>query len=327
MTDKREEASRTGLYFDTPVTIRIYDENAEALLDGCFEICDELQGVLSAYESSSELYRLNNRNSSAVEVSEALSECIKMGIEAGNMSGGEFDITIYPVSSLWDFRSGEGRVPDASDIKKALRHVDYTGVKAEGGVIELRDSGAKIDLGAVAKGYISGRIRSYLRENGCDGAVINLGGNVSTVGVKPDGGSFKVGVQKPFEDRGAVSAVVQMQEGCIISSGTYERYFVQNGITYHHILSAGTGYPADTGLVQVTVIGNDDMLCDTLSTVGILLGRERTETLLDEKGYDVGLIFTEDDGRMTLYKPGSGEREISEGEVIDLTDKTREFEQ
>ena len=312
--------SRTGLYFDTAVTIQIYGDDAEKLLDECFELCDELEKVLSAQDSSSELYMVNNRSSSAVEIPDALAECISMGIDAGEMSGGEFDITILPVSSLWDFRSGEGTVPGKAVIDKALEHVDYKRISVVGNTAEFEDPGTRIDLGAVAKGYISGRLREYLKEKGCTGAVINLGGNISTLGSKPDGSPFKVGVQKPFSSRGETSAVVRMKEGCVISSGTYERCFEENGVLYHHILSAKTGYPADTGLTQVTVMGNDDMLCDTLSTLGILLGKERTEELVKEKGYDVTLIFTDDSGKMTLYGREGTEREFSEGETIDLTD-------
>ena len=324
LNTEKDGLSRTGLYFDTPVTIRIYDDNAGELMDGCFELCDELERVLSAQDTSSELYKVNHRTSDETGVSEALADCIAMGLEAGDMSGGEFDITILPVSSLWDFRSGEGSVPGKDDIEKALRHVDRSGVYVSGNKISFTDPEAKIDLGAVAKGYISGRIREYLRSKGCDGAVINLGGNVSTVGERPDGSPFKIGIQKPFHDRGEVAAVVSLNEGCVISSGTYERCFEENGVLYHHILSAKTGYPADTGLVQVTVIGDDDMLCDTLSTVGILLGKDRTEALVREKKYDVSLIFADEKGSMTLYGPDGTESGISEGETLDLTDREQE---
>ena len=106
----------------------------------------------------------------------------------------------------------------------------------------------------------------------------------------------------------------------MISSGTYERYFTdRNGKLYHHILSAKTGYPCDTGLTQVTVIGDDDMLCDTLSTVFMLTGKERAEKIVKDRGYDLKLVFVDNEGKAVLFDPGTGEKEIAEGEVIDLT--------
>ncbi|MCR5748321.1 MAG: FAD:protein FMN transferase [Lachnospiraceae bacterium] len=305
-------ASDTRLFFDTQVSISIYDDNAEELLQGCFNICGDMEKTLSAQKKESELYRINHRDIQETEISDTLSECIKAGLFAGEISDGEFDITILPVSSLWDFRTGKGRVPDPSKIKAALKHVDQKKIALSGNRLSFDDKEARIDLGATAKGYISGRLKEYLKEAGCDGAVINLGGNVSTLGSK-GGEKFKVGIQKPFDDRGEILATVSIGEGCMISSGTYERYFEQDGKIYHHILSAKTGYPAETGLTQVTVIGKDDTLCDTLSTVFMLTGRNKAEKIIEEEGYDIQVIFVDTDNNMTLFIPGDGERDISEG--------------
>ena len=211
-------------------------------------------------------------------------------------------------------------MPEDDEIREGLSLVDYKKLKLSGNRLAMDEEGQMIDLGAVAKGYISGRLKEYLRAMDCDSAVINLGGNVSTLGRKPDGSYFRVGVQKPFSDRGETAAVVEMGEGCVISSGTYERCFEQDGRLYHHILSAKTGYPAETGLTQATVIGSDDMLCDTLSTVCILLGKERAENVIADEGYDVRVIFTGDDGSMVMYDPKQGERSVAEGETILIKD-------
>ena len=312
-------ASDTRLYFDTAITVSVYDNRAEELLEDCFSICDELERTLSAQDEDSELYRVNHRTAAETGISDALSECIAMGLEAGELSDGEFDITILPVSGLWDFSSRQGYAPEADEIEEAMERVDASAVYLDGNRLTVSNDDAMIDLGAIAKGYISGRIKDYLREKGCEGAVINLGGNVSTLGNK-EGKQFKVGIQKPFTDRGETIAVVNMNEGCVISSGTYERYFTdRNGKLYHHILSAKTGYPCDTGLTQVTVIGDDDMLCDTLSTVFMLTGKERAEKIVKDRGYDLKLVFVDNEGKAVLFDPGTGEKEIAEGEVIDLT--------
>lgn len=312
-------ASDTRLYFDTSVTVSIYDDRAEELLEGCFSICDELEKTLSAQDEGSELYHVNHRTSAETVISDALSDCIAMGLEAGELSGGEFDITILPVSGLWDFSSRQGYAPEADEIAEAMERVDASGVYLDGNRITISDDETMIDLGAIAKGYISGRIKAYLRENGCEGAVINLGGNVSTLGSKK-GKAFKVGIQKPFTDRGETIATVKINEGCVISSGIYERYFIDwYEKLYHHILSAKTGYPCDTGLTQVTVIGDDDMLCDTLSTVFMLTGKEKAEKIVRDRGYDLKLVFVDNEGNAVIFDPGTGEKGLAEGETIDLT--------
>ncbi len=314
---KEKQASDTGIYFDTAVSVTIYGERADELLKGCFELCDEMEDILSAQNEDSELFRVNHRGSEEVPVSEELAECIAMGLEAGEISEGEFDITILPVSELWDFRTGKNEVPDPAKIQTALKKVDRNAVLLESGKLTFSSEDTMIDLGAVAKGYISGRLKDYLKSEGCEGAVINLGGNVSTLGRKSSG-PFRIGIQKPFSDRGEVLLTVSTGEGCVISSGIYERCFEENGTLYHHILSASTGYPSDTGLAQVSVIGEDDMLCDTLSTVFMLTGKERAEELIMEKGYDVKAVFTGRDGSIIFFDPDKGESRLNEGDVLDV---------
>ncbi len=314
---KGSYAGDTGLYFDTAVSIGIYDERAEELLEGCFKLCGEMEDMLSAQDTGSELYRIDHQDTQIILISKALSECIVTGLEAGRVSEGEFDITIFPVTGLWDFRSGTGTVPDAADIKEALSHVDQSKVLISGNELSLADSGTQIDLGAVAKGYISGVLKDYLKKEGCDGAVINLGGNVSTLGTKGEE-PYKIGIQKPFSDRGETVVTVWTGEGCVISSGIYERYFEEDGRLYHHILSAKTGYPLDTDLTQVTVIGKEDALCDALSTVFMMTGREKAEHIIMDEGYDIRVIFVGRDGDIRYFVPGEGEKEVKEGDVIKL---------
>ena len=298
-----KEATGTGVYFDTVVDIKVYGDNADALLSGCFDICERMEKTLSAHDKESELYRVNHRgdNVTGIEVSDELAECISKGLYYSDASGGAFDITILPLSDIWDFKSENPEVPSDEEIKEAIKKVDYRRVHCNGNTISFDDAETQIDLGGIAKGYISSRLREYLISEGCSFAIINLGGNVSTVGSKPDGSSWTVGIQEPYADRGTVFETVDIRDGCVVSSGTYERYFTVDDIMYHHILDPATGYPADTGLYQATVTGGDDVLCDALSTICILLGKEDSEKLIEDEGWDVSVLYIDRDKNGSWY--------------------------
>lgn len=299
--EDRQEASGTGVYFDTVVDIRVFGEDAEELLQGCFALCEEAELTLSAHKEGSELYRLNHRNSESAEVSEELAVCISRGLEYAEMSEGKFDITILPLRELWDFEAEDAAVPEQKDIDEALAKVDYRKVHVDGTTVTFDDPETQIDLGGIAKGYISGKLKQYLAGEGCTSALINLGGNVSVLGTKPDGSSWNVGIQEPFADRGTVFETVEIGSGCVISSGTYERYFEQDGELYHHILDPETGRPVITDLQQASVVGEEDILCDAFSTICILAGKEEAEQIAERNGLDVRIFFVGEDHEGTWY--------------------------
>ena len=296
-----KEASGTGVYFDTVVDIRIFDPDADDLLQGCFDLCEDAEKILSAQLETSELYQLNHRSEQTVEVSEELAACISRGLEYAEMSDGKFDITILPLRELWDFESEDAAVPAQDEITQALTKVDYRKVHIDGTTISFDDPETQIDLGGIAKGYISETLKNWLKQQECTSALINLGGNVSVLGAKPDGSDWNVGIQEPFADRGTILEVVKLNSGCVISSGTYERYFEQDGRLYHHILDPETGYPAETELQQASVIGEDDVLCDAFSTICILTGQEEAERMAEENGLDVRLLFVGPDHEGVWY--------------------------
>ncbi len=296
-------SENTGTYFDTVISVRIYGDQADSLLREVFDFCEEMENTLSAQLETSELYLVNHRESNRLTISDDLAECIRLGLRYSAISDGAFCISILPVRELWDFSNEDhsASVPDETKILEALQKVDDSKIHLEGNTLTFDSDDTQIDLGGIAKGYISGRIKELLRENGCTSALINLGGNVSTLGVKPDGEAFSVGIQKPFADRGEIMTVVSSADNCVISSGTYERYFTVDDQIYHHILDPETGYPADTELTQVTVIGTDDAMCDALATVGIIVGEEKMISMIEENQLDVRVLFTGADGTMDWY--------------------------
>lgn len=302
-TDAGHPVDWTGTYFDTVISIRIYGSEAETWMKGAVSICQKMEDTLSAQKEGAELYTVNHRTSQSLEISDDLAECISEGLKYSEMSEGSFDITILPVKELWDFEAEDhkGTVPEETDIDAELKKVDYRKVHLKGNTISFDSPDTEIDLGGIAKGYISGKLCKYLESEGCQSALINLGGNVRTIGSKPDGTPYVVGIQEPFADRGTVLTTVESAGSAVISSGTYERYFREDGRLYHHILDPETGYPAETDLSQVTVIGEDDTACDALATIGIVSGKESLIRLVRNSHLDVKVLFTDTFNDVTSY--------------------------
>lgn len=303
-------SERSGFFFDTAVDIRLTAQNrkaAEELLDGCFSLCSRMELTFSARNENSELYRVNHRDENRLIVSDDLRDCIKTALFFSEISGGRFDLTVFPVSSLWDFHAEKPEVPDDALIKEAVRKVDYRKVHLEGNELTFDSDLTMIDLGAVAKGFISAKLKRYLEDSGCRSALINLGGNVSALGRKTSDRSWSVGIQKPFSGRGEILTALSAEDNCVISSGVYERCFEANGKRYHHILDPETGYPVETDLVQITVIGTDDALCDALATTFFLCGLEETKKMIDAYLPDQNAIQVMYVGKDGILKNLSGD--------------------
>lgn len=292
-----ESLSATGMYFDTVVTVEAWGTDRDTL-DSCMELCEFYEQLLSAHIETSEISEINRAQGRPVEVSEETAELIKLGCRYGELSGGKFDITIAPASSLWNFHDKKNAViPDKQELAEAVSHIDYRCIQIDRSTVTLTDPDAKIDLGAVAKGYIADQIKEYLESQGVEHALINLGGNMLALGSRTDGTDFRIGIQKPFAQSGDVIAAVSVSDMSVVSSGNYERYFEQDGTLYHHILDPDTGYPADTGLYQVTVLSDSSADGDALSTVCFVLGLEKGMELI--KSLDgVEAIFVTSDMKL-----------------------------
>lgn len=296
-----EEAvvSDTGFYFDTVVSVQVNHEKGETLLKECFSLCAEYEKIFSRTDSSSELYRLNHRDSSQVTVSQPLADLIRLGLEYGDISGGAFDITVAPLSNLWNFKEEDPVIPDEADIQKALQKVDYRKVHIKDNQVIFDSEDTMIDLGGIVKGWAADQMKRYLVSQGVESALIDLGGNVLTIGKKSDGTPWQVGIQKPFAQRGETITVLDADNCSVVSSGTYERHFEKNGENYHHIIDPATGYPAKTNLSQATIVSSQSVLGDLYSTICILKGYDQGKALVDA-AEDITAIFVSGDGAL-LY--------------------------
>lgn len=313
---QKEPISATDFQLNTVIKVDIYDSNDETLLDEVFALCEKYEKLFSRTLESSEIYQLNHgtlpKEDGAFLLSEETADIISRGLDFGRHSGGAFDITIAPVSSLWDFTSGENIIPAQAELDQALPLVNYENVKLEGRRLTFAKEGMGIDLGAIAKGYIADKMKEYLVSKGVKSATINLGGNVLCIGNRPDGTPFRIGIQKPFANRSETIAVMKISDQSVVSSGIYERYFEKDGVLYHHILNPKTGMPYENQLVSVTIISDASVDGDGLSTSCFALGLEKGMELINSLP-GVQAVFITDD-----YKLHYSDGFLDEIELVSL---------
>ncbi len=298
--NSNKSESRDVWAMNTYMTMTAYGENAGTALDKATERINGLDKLLSVTSESSDVWRINNSDGNFIEISDDTAEIIRSAIEYGDKTG-TLDITIYPVLKEWGFTTQEYKIPDDEILYKLLENVNYSAIQLDGNSVSIPED-YMIDLGAVAKGYTGDKVIAELRENGVESAIISLGGNVQSLGVKPDGSQWNVAVKNPFIPD-ATMCIVSVGEKAVITSGNYERFFTgDDGKNYWHIIDKSDGYPADNGLVSVTIIGDSGIMCDALSTALFIAGTEQAqEYWRKNSGFD--MILVTDDDRI-LYTDG-----------------------
>jgi len=299
VSDESAYITDSSFLLNTLVTITIYDKQEEAILEGCFDLVEKYEKIYSRTDSTSELYALNHgtapHNGLNYQISNELSKIIEYGLYYSELSKGAFDISIAPITSLWDFTSSAPTVPSEEEINHALTYVGYKSIQLNENEVTFQKEGVAIDLGAIAKGYIADKVKEYLIACGVKSAMINLGGNVLCVGAKPDGSPFKVGVQQPFADRNETLAIMEITDYSVVSSGIYERSFTLGDVFYHHIMNPKTGYPYDNDLVAVTIYSKASVDGDGLSTTSFALGLEEGLALIQSIPNTYAIFITKDD--------------------------------
>ncbi len=273
-TIQEEPYKRELFALDTIIDFTIYNEKAEEISDLSEARIKELEKLLSVTDENSEISRINN-SSEPVSVSRDTFNVMKIACEVNELSQGSLDPTIYPIVKLWGFTTGENRVPTSDEISKTLPLVNASEIILdESNLTVAVPEGTEVDLGAVAKGYISQEVKKMMKENGVESAVLSFGGNIQTIGSK-NGESWKIGVKYPFTQDSFI--ILHLGETAVITSATDQRFFTQDGKQYHHIIDPSSGYPADNSTLSVTVICEDGAKADALSTALFVMGRERAE--------------------------------------------------
>lgn len=305
--------------FDTFVSVKVFDHR---ITDKHFteieSILENIDQKMNRQRENSEIYNVNsNAGSSSVSVSEETFFVIEKALEYAKISNGLFDPTIGPLVDLWGIGTDEARRPNDLEIKEIVSLVGYNDVELNEAnlSIHLLKPGMSIDLGAISKGYAADQIALYLKEQDMNSAIIDLGGNILAMGSKPDGSSWTIGLQNPDDHRGTHIGTVKVNNKTIVASGVYERYYMEDGIRYHHILNPYLGYPVNNKILSVTIITELSMDADALSTAAFALGLEKGMKFIESLP-EVEAIFITDDKVMKTTSGLSGKIDITNQEYI-----------
>ena len=297
---------KEGYYFDTVVNIRVYSSKDAKYLDGCMDICQKYENLLSRTKEGSDIYNINHSEGQSIEVDPNTYFLLSKSLEFCEETDGVVDITVAPLMDAWGFtaKSAMSKLDNSEDLngitlntskpsdetlEELLLNVDYRNVILEdSNHVRLSNPESQVDLGFIAKGFIADKLKEYLIENGVEHAVISLGGNIVVIGSKPDGSDYNIGIKDP-DNTGDIIDSIQVSNKSIVTSGTYERYVEYDGIKYHHILDTKTGFPVDNNIKSVTILSDSSLEGDALSTVCLILGEEKSKQLLDK--YNAKAIF------------------------------------
>lgn len=285
-------AQNTDTQFLLNTFITLTADCSDEELDAAFELCREYEAKFSRTDENSEVARINRFGET--KISKETRELIERSLYYSELSGGKFDITICPVSELWDFNNQV--IPSRDEIAEALKNVDYQSIYLSYDNT-VKTNGSTVDLGGIAKGYIADRLLEFFEEKGAVEGIINLGGNVLVFGDR----DYTVAIKKPFSEN-ETSATLKVKNKSVVTSGIYERYIEKDGVIYHHILDPETGYPAATDLLSATVICDSSVDADALATICILSGSRQARELI-ENTEGAQAVFINSDGKL-FYTSG-----------------------
>ena len=302
---------RTIFAMTTVMSLRVYHPDGEAILDKAEEEIRRIESLFSTGNPESEIAKINADGEGKLGADAV--QLLDKSLSIYEMTNGAFDITIYPVMRAWGFtelyddenliekENTPVDIPDAAALAEAVSLVDSSAIEFDPQTGEVRlPEGSEIDFGGIAKGYAAQRVIGLFEEMGVSSAMLDLGGNVQVLGKKPNGKDWKVGIRDPAGEH-TVIGVIACRDRAVVTSGGYERYITgKDGKTYHHIIDPKTGYPAENGLVSVSIVCDDGTLADGLSTALYVLGKDgAAECWRDHPDLFDAVLLTKD-GKMYI---------------------------
>ncbi len=305
--DRDTPFERTGYAMGSLVQQTVYPNTEEAsqAAAAANTAIVSLENRISWRVEGSDVARINNAaGKSPVLIDQSAAQLLETALQAAKRSGGAYDPTILPLSLLWNFDGEEESFtpPERDLVENALPCVGFSAlsVNTGAGTAYLERESAALDLGGIGKGAAcDSALAAYAGYKGVQGAVVAVGGSIGVYGTRPDGEPWRIGVRDPSGEQSEALGVMTMDSGCVSTSGIYEKGREVDGVYYHHIVDARTGYPADTELVSVTVVHASGAVTDALATACVVLGREGALALLQEYGAQGILVDREQNVTVT----------------------------
>ena len=280
----------------------LYGTGAEEAASETASAVTELENLISWRVADSDMEKLNTAAGTEwLELDARTIRVLEEALFVAQASGGAYDPTILPVSALWNFDAEEPTLPEDSQIQELLPSIGYEflRINTQDNTASLRNHGNGVDLGGVGKGAACDTALEIYEDAGLTGGVVAVGGSIGLYGSKPDGAPWRVAVRDPEGESTDGLGVLNLEACCVSTSGSYEKTFTQDGVTYHHLLDPKTGYPAETGLLSVTVVHENGAVSDALATACFVLGLEDSLPVLKEMGA-VGAVFVDENHHVTV---------------------------
>ena len=265
-----QSASHSLRLMGASITLMIFHENAQQLLLQSEQLLHLYKNRFSANDADSELMEINfQAGKNAVRVHPDLFELIELGKKHSIAANSHLNIAIGPLVQTWRIGFSDAKLPSKEEIQTLLQITNPEKIILDNSKREvyLSKVGMRIDLGALAKGYIADKLKEFLVEQGVQSGIINLGGNILTIGENPTyQRPWRIGIQNPILDRGEHVAVIAVSDASVVTSGIYERQLVVDGKTYHHIFDRKTGYPMETEVASLTIVAKKSVDCEIWTT-------------------------------------------------------------
>ena len=295
-TNLSKPYEKIGYALDTQIRIVVYDKGADSdIVNKAYNEILRLEKILSNFDEKSETYILNKNKE--LNVSYELKSVILSGIEITNKTFGNYDLTIYPLSEIWNYKNK--KVPSLDAINDAKSLIEIENVKVSGSKVTLLNN-AKIDVSSLAKGYIADSVIDLLKNNGIKNALVDAGGNIKVMGsANGKNSSFKIGIKDPNKKETDSIGYIQLKDKSIVTSGIYERNFTYEGKLYHHIINPHTGYPSDSDVISASVICENSMIADAYATALVVMGADEGLKLI-EQNEDLECIMVKKDNTVIL---------------------------
>ncbi|MDM8533410.1 FAD:protein FMN transferase [Clostridiaceae bacterium HSG29] len=291
-----------NLKFGTIINIKIFNYNDNSIFSDIYDLLDDIENKMSTNIDNSEVNRINNlSNNQQINLSNSTSEVIKKGLYYSNLSNGNFDISIEPLVNLWAIGTENEKIPSNNDIENTVKHIDYKKININENIFYFSDENMSIDLGGIAKGYAADKVAELLIENSINKALISLGGNIYALGSNESDEPWKVGIKNPFSNESEIIGYVNVINKSVVTSGIYERYFIEDNKRYHHILNPFTGYPYENDIFGVTIISDNSIDGDALSTIAFSYGIKKGLDFINSLE-NVDAIFISKDKEVFITK-------------------------